>query len=552
LLEQKFGVLLCSNSINSTAGYDIDEINEFCVLHPNIAFFEWVEEKYLRHFLLKKMDSRANGLLVLGKLNKHQIDIMYDALDSSDIPLFACEYADLHGIPANDNAYIKLLINAYVAKILNGLDAAKQASPVGLVKMFESIDRPAMNRRQFLKMPLKLGKYEEVPVIDDKKCIASVSSCQLCVDACPTQSLIKTNGSIFIKNEKCLKCGWCSVSCPYNSIHIPTFTVPAGKALIDNLSPAIEINEKTTLLFSCTAGCEEIKKISFTMPDGNPYIMVRVPCLASISYLHLIKAVQAGFNRIIMLCPHKNCTRQASLLKWRTMFLFIKQLLETSELNSPLVLCSMENLESVSREFKNNQHNYLNSYISENNNTLVSDDGISYKEEFAELLNNLLKYSPIRDESHYDSALPFYRISIDAESCSMCGSCWEKCPSHALSIENATLGDLIVFDYIKCIGCRTCIDNCAEKSLTIVKVLDFKNIDNHIKELLKHDELVICKGCQKPIGNRSLLKKVNQDLVEKGWMNNADKIYYCSDCQFTEIKNDLQNYLLQVAKPPGQ
>ncbi|NLB51472.1 MAG: 4Fe-4S binding protein [Syntrophomonadaceae bacterium] len=541
MLKRKVGVLFCSRKTEPDQNPEIIELNDFCLSHPDIAFFDAVKEEYLRGYLLKKVRSRAEGLLILGSIDRKQMDVCLDALESTDIPIFACEFINIGGLtPEKDGEQIKLLIKAYTAKILAGWEVASKAAPVSLVKMFEAIDRPAMNRRQFLRMPLKLGKYEEVPVINSQSCIAFNSSCQLCVDACPTESLVKKDGTIHIKNEKCVKCGWCSVSCPYGCIQIPSFTVPAGLALLQELAPGLALNSDLSLLISCAAGCEELSKAEL----GSNFITIRVPSLASVSYLHLIKAVKAGFKRILLLCPGENCPRKVSLEKWQQMFLFVKQLLESVDSFSPLELIIIRDKSEINRQLNQTQDNTSTFYQPQNHAETVYTRQFDYRQDFVLSLRKLLKNRPEKNNKYYDSPLPFYRISIDPERCSMCGSCWEKCPSGAITLEKNPQGNLIRFNYVKCINCRTCMINCAEEAVSIEKVLDLACLDKGGNEVLKMDKIIKCKGCQKPIGTRSLITKVNQDLVEKGWMNNAEKIYYCSNCQTMDIENELLNFLL--------
>lgn len=542
MLTRKIGVLICIGREKPSNNLDIIEIKEFCCQHSNISFIDWVDERHPRSYLLKNMPAPVDGLLVLGCTEQKHIDKWRDVLENTQLPIFACEFVSLRELPAeNTGEYIKLLIKAYTAKILAGWEVAREAAPVGIVKMFEAIDKPAMNRRQFLKMPLKLGKYEEVPIINTQSCIAASSSCQLCVDACATAALIKQEGKIGLKEDKCLKCGWCTVSCPFGCIQIPSFTGPAGLALLEELAPGTGLDKGLSLLITCANGCEEMNKLSADLIKADTFITIRVPSLASVSYLHLIRAVELGFSRIVLLCPESNCPRQVSMKRWGEMFAFVKELLEMDDMASPLELLIIHDKCDIYQllNAKPNQPIYKREGYKESTHFEQKD----YRLEFAQILKNFIKNSKGKKNKYYGSPLPFYRISINSERCSMCGSCWEKCPCQAITMEETPEGNIIKFNYVQCISCRTCLLNCAEGVISIEKVLDLANLDMGVNEVLKRDDLIKCKGCQNIIGTRSLIEKVNQDLVDKGWMNNAEKIYYCSDCQVTGIENDLIDFL---------
>lgn len=542
MLNREIGVLICSCRGKTGSKLNNVELNELCCQHPNISFINWVDELCLRPDLLKNMTGQVDGLLILGCTDQKHVDKWRDVMENTNLPIFACEFVDLKGLPADSSGeYVKLLINAYTAKILAGWEVASKAVPVGLAKMVEAIDKPAMNRRQFFRMSLKLGKYEEVPVINAENCLAARSNCQLCVDACSTRALIKHEGTICIKEDKCLKCGWCTVSCPFGCIQIPSFTGPAGLALLEGLAPGTAADNNLSLLISCGAGLEELNRLSRASFTHQPFIAVRVPSLASVSYLHIIRAVELGFSRIVFVCPGENCPRQESLSRWKSMMNFIKELLKTDDMEPPLELLITSDVDDVRILLNSkpaNQPGYKRKVCKE----FILSAKKDYRLQFAQCLEKLMEKSKGKNNKYYNSPLPFYCISINPELCSMCGSCWEKCPCQAITMENNPQGNLIKFSYIRCIGCRTCIANCAEQAITIDKVLDLDRLDRAENEILKTDELIKCRTCQKPIGTRSLIEKVNLDLINKGWTNNAEKIYYCSKCQVMDIENDLTKH----------
>jgi len=59
-----------------------------------------------------------------------------------------------------------------------------------------------------------------------------------------------------------------------------------------------------------------------------------------------------------------------------------------------------------------------------------------------------------------------FRVSLDAETCSDCGTCLERCPMEALSRRD---GDGILLDAGRCIGCGLCVLTCPTGSLTLVR-----------------------------------------------------------------------------------
>jgi NAD-dependent dihydropyrimidine dehydrogenase PreA subunit len=56
-----------------------------------------------------------------------------------------------------------------------------------------------------------------------------------------------------------------------------------------------------------------------------------------------------------------------------------------------------------------------------------------------------------------------YVSVVDPDTCVVCGTCEERCPVNAVSIEDAA-----VVDTGKCIGCGVCYPSCSTESITLV------------------------------------------------------------------------------------
>jgi ferredoxin len=57
-----------------------------------------------------------------------------------------------------------------------------------------------------------------------------------------------------------------------------------------------------------------------------------------------------------------------------------------------------------------------------------------------------------------------YRAVIDEESCSGCGTCVERCPMDAITLED----DIAKLQEKRCIGCGNCTIGCPESAISLV------------------------------------------------------------------------------------
>jgi Pyruvate/2-oxoacid:ferredoxin oxidoreductase delta subunit/predicted transcriptional regulator len=61
-----------------------------------------------------------------------------------------------------------------------------------------------------------------------------------------------------------------------------------------------------------------------------------------------------------------------------------------------------------------------------------------------------------------------FRAMVDAERCSACGTCLDRCYFEAISLEGE--GDTAVVNAEKCMGCGLCLVTCPEESITLEEV----------------------------------------------------------------------------------
>jgi len=93
---------------------------------------------------------------------------------------------------------------------------------------------------------------------------------------------------------------------------------------------------------------------------------------------------------------------------------------------------------------------------------------VSRMSTFLELAGNLLK-RPVTIEESYGFLPDTYRglPRRDAEKCTGCGACYERCSSGATKLTDAGGQRTISVDSFNCIFCGRCADVCPEKALAL-------------------------------------------------------------------------------------
>ena len=91
------------------------------------------------------------------------------------------------------------------------------------------------------------------------------------------------------------------------------------------------------------------------------------------------------------------------------------------------------------------------------------------------------------------TAGPCWQVEVDADRCSLCEVCGQRCPTGAIRGE-LTDGSLsIVFNHRLCDGCRKCVESCPEKAMSLAETEALT--DSPHERILATGGLLRCAVC---------------------------------------------------------
>lgn len=78
----------------------------------------------------------------------------------------------------------------------------------------------------------------------------------------------------------------------------------------------------------------------------------------------------------------------------------------------------------------------------------------------------------VNQTGYLDALTPSrFRVKLDAEACTGCGICEDRCQFHAI-----TLDEVAVVDLDKCYGCGNCVITCPDEALTLEEIRPIEHI----------------------------------------------------------------------------
>lgn len=529
---KRAGIILCGCNGNISGAIDLVRVAD-CLEECDGVEVETVDDLCddTRFLKAKEIAKRVDCLVIAGCTDKECMARFRAVIEETKLPYFSCDFVNLKqecvGITssAEIEKYALLAVRGCLEKLRAGLDLAEKAVPV-----MSSRDE-TLTRRQFFRLPLKFVRYEEIPVLNKERCIAGSSVCSACIDRCPTGAIVKDDtGMVHLQGEECQTCGLCSVVCPLDCFEMPTFSNAHAVAMLSALaSSEVQLADRR-LIFTCDRGRTRIDKLidgGWKMPGS---FVVRVPCLATISPMVLLRVMELGFDAAVLFCPQDRCGKQTALEKWEKVFGSLQEL--STALTTPFRLKLVKNPgedSTSSTVVEAFQEIGLACGKSRINKNAVPLDSSSAREGLVSVLGSLVK-----DEqsclSINNLPLLFYSLQIDVEKCSMCGVCVRNCPSSALAMtegEESTLQ----FSHYNCLGCGTCFEQCPENAITLTPTLDLPKLLGKTIEVKHRDDLARCQVCHRPIGKKSTLQNVERRLKEKGLNKALEMLYRCETCK---------------------
>jgi len=485
-------------------------------------------------------EKRLRGIVVAACSVKKHIELFRDSLETSQIPVSRCAFVDLRGIADRrmpdaviSTEMAKLIIKAHVEKLAASPAPVPNARRGGVAQAMDT-SRGAVTRRGFLRLPLIasniISPYEEMPMVDGKRCVAAMSPCRGCIRQCPANALEFKEGKVRVIHHLCLQCGLCATICPVDAVQMPTFSAFQGLKLVDALADRAFSLEHRALIFTCDKGCENLSvKIKDLQFGRLNLIIVRVPCVASLLPGILLRSIELGFEALAVLCPDKNCRKTTALDVWKYQMSSVFKGIKFQGAASRLAFFQ------INSEEKDDLSQLRNHLLLNQKAGSLNPNPVAVPPDLRSGLIRILG-ALVQDESFLNASIkgisfPFFDLQIAQEKCCLCGACARQCPAAALEIIGAESETQIQFSTARCIGCGQCVAICPGEAISLTRTMNLLKLSNGETEIKISEENARCKRCGTVIGKKRLLKEVEKKMKKSGFETLAARTFYCQACR---------------------
>jgi ferredoxin/coenzyme F420-reducing hydrogenase delta subunit len=357
------------------------------------------------------------------------------------------------------------------------------------------VQETTLSRRTLLTLPP--FTYEAVPSVDREVC-SGASRCGLCAQACPAEAIRAQENRIVVDRERCSACGLCVVACPVGAVGLPGSSLSQYEAEIATLlrggaDHLLFACRDATLLRQDVAGCSH-----------REWVPVQVPCLGMVTPGWMLQAIARGAERV-GLATCQDC-RFSSAALFESRIDYVRALLRSLGDESASERVSIVRDESSPMPSAPDAA------------TVAVDGSLTLSEPAATAEAVLIlgeRYSDVETVPLAHTASPMGIVKVRSETCTLCGTCANACPTGALTLENDEQEVVLSYDARQCVACRRCISVCPEsqdKTLTVTRMTDFGSLRRG-RISLARASLARCRNCGRPIAPTRLLERIEELLA---------------------------------------
>jgi len=355
-----------------------------------------------------------------------------------------------------------------------------------------ALGRASLSRASLLSLGGAIS-IEPVAAVEAPACVGA-TRCGLCVSACPQQAIV-ANGTVGIDPNACDACGRCVPVCPVGAIHLTGAASAQVAAQLAVLLPETEV-----LVYRCRHATIS----SDDLPAG--WATIELASLAPVTTGWILQALAGGARAVRLApCTRSCCSESAGRVA------FSRRVLAQHEAGDPsrrVALLSTAADDTAGLD------------------PVPAAAGAVVLEEPRATVEALDRLAPALETAVVEhEAAPLGLLQLDADGCTLCGSCALVCPTAALTLDASEAEVALSHDPRLCTGCSLCVAACPEHVISMRRGLDGARLAAGEVELARGRRRT-CAGCGAELPSDAIVRRV-RELLGTSWLEPES---FCPEC----------------------
>ena len=458
------------------------------------------------------VESYYNKLIeIKGFLGQFQVKVEHDS-GSADLSLVAIRKAhfdlilDLSQSPCIN---LEMLPPGY---FYVGQDEAKLADAIAqLPDLIGEFDKP-----RYVKVNSEICAHNR----------NGIDGCNRCLNFCPADAISSVNKKIEIDPYLCHGAGSCTNACPTGAI---SYDLPTPQALHSYLHKLVsrfreQAQIAPVILFHDAANGASL--VGDDLPGA--VIPVELEEITVASMDHWMSVLAWGARQVIVLNTDATAPTLTQMLNG-----------EQSLANDIFDEMGQPHRVSVLNQ---DQLGELAKLIEVSASWPVIVPG-----EFAATTKRKTLYAAIdhlngqaasTDTCLSKSNIPFGKVSVNKDNCTLCLSCVSTCPTQALTDG----GEKPSLHFVEqdCVQCGLCESACPEKVICLTPQINFDAAARQERQTLNEEEPFECIRCGTPFATQSMVQRMLEVVGgHSAFSANTERLKMCSDCRVKDMFEDI-------------
>lgn len=353
-----------------------------------------------------------------------------------------------------------------------------------------------------------------------------INGCNRCLNFCPADAISSVAKKIEIDPYLCHGAGSCSSACPTGAI---SYDLPTPQALYSYLNKVVsrfreQAQTAPVILFHDNAiGADFITEnlAGDIIPVGLEEITV-----ASID--HWLSVLAWGARQVLILNTDATAPTLTQMLKG-----------ELSLANSILdEMGQPQRISLIDPSMLNDLSSMLDISLDWPVIVPAAFASTTKRNTLFEAIDHLNSQAGEIDTCLSLNNIPFGKVSVNVEKCTLCMSCVAICPTVALQDG----GDKPALYFIEqnCVQCGLCEAACPEKVISLIPQINFDKTVRQQQYTLKEEAPFECIRCGSAFATQSMVHRM-LDMVgaHSAFSANIERLKMCGDCRVKDMFEDI-------------